>query len=78
MKIERELRSFGERHGLKCLGLEDRSKHYKLVFQREDGATYALTLHKSKNEPFGRKVSSMEKQLKRFASGQDIFNVLGN
>lgn len=73
MKIARGLKDVGESLGLKCLGLEDRSKHYKLMFQRPDGATYGVTLHKSKNELPRRHVLNMEKALKNFAGGKEMF-----
>lgn len=73
MKIVRELKEYGAELGLECLGLEDRSKHYKLVFKNKQGQTYGVTLHKTKDEVFRQKVMSMEKQLKRFAEGKEMF-----
>jgi len=73
MKIVRELRALGDDLGLKCLGLEDKSKHYRLMFQRADGQTYGATLHKSKDEPPLYKLKATRKNLERFASGRGMF-----
>jgi len=73
MKIVRRLKELGAELGLECLGLEDRSKHFKLMFRNKQGQTYGVTLHKTKDEPFRITAMNMEKQLRRFSEGKEMF-----
>ena len=67
MKILRELRDYGEDLGLKYVGVEDGSKHVRIVFRNDESFEYPLALHRTKNEVFRIKVNSLKSNLKKFA-----------
>jgi len=74
MKDAKKIREVGESLGLKYIGIENKSRHYRVQFERpSDGQTYGVALHKSKDEMHKQHLMNNIKRLTRFAAGLNPF-----